>query len=165
MPRLGEFPAGGKSHPPKVSTVKNHFYQDHHTLPKWTLTKISSFRITTSSQCRNLKISSFKTTMPSQIKNLKIGSFKTITPSQSINCKNSVLSRPPHPPKVEIIKNKFLQDHHTLPEWKLIKISSFKTTKTSQNRNLKISSFKTTTTTQCRNLKYQFFQDQHTLPM
>ena len=44
--------------------------------------------------------------------------IKTTTPSQSRNCENSVLSRPPHPPKVETVKNQLFQDHHTLPNTK-----------------------------------------------
>ena len=46
---------------------------------------------------------------------LEISSFKTTTPFQSRNCYKSVLSRPPHPPNVETVKNQFFQDHHTLP--------------------------------------------------
>ena len=38
----------------------------------------------------------------------KICSFKTTTTSQSRNCSKSVLSRPPHCPKVETVQNQFL---------------------------------------------------------
>ena len=40
----------------------------------------------------------------------------TTIPTQSRNCYKSVLSWPPHPPKVETVKNQFFQDHHTLPQ-------------------------------------------------
>ena len=47
----------------------------------------------------------------------------------------SVLPRPPHPPKVETVKNHLFQDHHILQIWKLLKISSSKTTTFTQSRN------------------------------
>ena len=53
------------------------------------------------------------------------------------------------PSQIEAIKSQFLQDHHTLPKWKLLKMSSFKTTTTlPKYRLLKIS-----------------FQDDHILHM
>ena len=85
--------------------------------------------------------------------------------------KNILLPRPPHQPKVETVKNQLFQDqdHHILQIWKLLKISSSKTTTTTQNAEivknqlfqdhhilqiwklLKISSSKTTTPTKSRN--------------
>ena len=44
------------------------------------------------------------------------------------------------PPNIETVKNQFFQDHNTLPKLKLLKISSFKTITSTQNRNLKINS-------------------------
>ena len=35
-------------------------------------------------------------------------------------------------PKVEIVKNQLFQDHHILQIWKLLKITSSKTTTTNQ---------------------------------
>ena len=56
-----------------------------------------------------------------------------------------------------------LQDHHTLPMLKLLKISSFKTNTPSQSMNsYKISSFNTTTPSKVETVKNQFFQDYHT---
>ena len=38
-------------------------------------------------------------------------------------------------PKVEIVKNQLFQEHHILQIWKLLKISSSKTTTSTQSRN------------------------------
>ena len=38
-------------------------------------------------------------------------------------------------PKVETVKNDFFQDHHILQIWKLLKISSSKTTTPTKSRN------------------------------
>ena len=53
-----------------------------------------------------------------------------------------------HPPKLQMIQIKSLQDHHTFPKWKLSKISHFKSTTHSQSELSKISAFKTTTNSQ-----------------
>ena len=37
--------------------------------------------------------------------------------------------------KVETVKNDFFQDHHILQIWKLLKISSLKTTTEAESRN------------------------------
>ena len=52
-------------------------------------------------------------------------------------------------PKVETGKNHFFQDHHILQIWKLLKITYFKTTTSSQI---------------VETVKNQLFQDHHTLP-
>ena len=96
--------------PPKVETVQNQFFHDHHSLPKWKL----------------FKISPFKTTTPPH---------PTTAPSESRKCSKLVLSRPPHPLKIETVQNEFFQDYHTLWKKKLFKMSSFKTTTPSQSRN------------------------------
>ena len=99
----------------------------------------------------------------------------TTTPSQSRNCYKSVPSGPPCPSKLETVRNQFLQDHHTLPKWKLLKsvISRpphppkletlknqfFHDHHTLPNwKLLKISYFKTTTPSQIRNLKISSFK-------
>ena len=90
-------------HPPKIETVQNQFFQDHHTLPKQKLFKISSFMTTTPSQNRNCSKSVLsRPPHPPKV--------------ETRNCSKSVLSRPPHPPKVETVQNQFFQDHHTLPK-------------------------------------------------
>ena len=87
------------------------------------------------------RFSSFKTTTPYQSRKLKISSFKTTTLSQALSLSpglvqavDSVLSRPPHLPKVEAVKSQFFQDQHTFPKEKKLKMSSFKTTTPSQCR-------------------------------
>ena len=103
-------------HPPKVELVKNKFFQDHHTLPKHQLLKISSFRTTTSSQSTNCQKAVLSwPPNPPKLGTVKISSFNTTTPAQSINCIKLVLSRLLHPPKVSTVKNQFFQDHNTLP--------------------------------------------------
>ena len=64
---------------------------------------------------------------PCNMQNLQAKSFKKWV--------DSILWRPSHPTKVEIVKNQFFQDHLSLPMKKLLKISSFKTTTPSQSRN------------------------------
>ena len=71
------------------------------------------------------RFSSFKTTTPYQSRKLKISSFKTTTLSQALSLSpglvqavDSVLSRPPHLPKVEAVKSQFFQDQHTFPKEK-----------------------------------------------
>ena len=132
-------------HPPNME--KNLILQDHFTLSKCRLA--GSFKPATPSQsvnCPTLVLSR----LPSKMKANKNNPFKTITssqggncsklvksniPSQSWNCPKSLLSRSlhppnwklskispfktPHPPKVKIIPNQLLQDHHILPIWKL----------------------------------------------
>ena len=104
------------------------------------------------------------------------------TPSQSRDCYKSVLSRPSHTFKLETVTNHFFQDHHTLPNQKLLQISSFKTTTPFPKwKLLQISSFKTTTPSKSRNcyksilsrpphphkeesVTNQFFLDHYNLP-
>ena len=62
--------------------------------------------------------------------------------------KNQLFQEPPHPPKVETVKNHFFQYHHILQIWKLLKISSFKTPHAPK----------------VETVKNQLFQDHHTLP-
>ena len=59
----------------------------------------------------------------------------TTTLSQSGDCQNSVLSRKLHPPKVQTVKNQFLQDHHNIPKQKLLKFNFCKTNEPSQSIN------------------------------
>ena len=78
----------GSPYPPKVETVKNQFFQDHHT-----------------SLCRNIKMSSFKTTTPSQAVSLSPGGVQKVQaliPRQTAEfvtppliCKGSLVSRMP----------------------------------------------------------------------
>ena len=49
---------------------------------------------------------------------------------------------------METVKNQLFQDHHILQIWKL----------------LEISSFKSTTPTKIETVKNELFQDHHTLP-
>ena len=42
-------------------------------------------------------------------------------PPKVETCYKLVLSGPPHPPKVSTVNNHFFQDHHTLPKWKFVK--------------------------------------------
>ena len=54
-----------------METVKNLFFQDHHTNQKWKLLKISYFKTTTSTQIwKLLKITSFKKPKEEIVKNL-----------------------------------------------------------------------------------------------
>ena len=39
-------------HPPKVKFIKIQSFQDHHILPKWTLSKVSPYKTTTPSQVK-----------------------------------------------------------------------------------------------------------------
>ena len=106
-------------HPPNMETVENQLFQDHHILQIWKLLKISYFRTTTPTKSRNC-YKSLLSRPPHQPK--------------SRNCYKSAISRPLQPPKIETVKNHFFQDHHILQIWKLLKISYFKTTTSSQNR-------------------------------
>ena len=72
---------------------------------------------------------------------------------------------PPHPPKVETVQNQFFHDHDTLPNKKLFKITSFKTTTPSKSRNCSKSVLsRPPHPPKVETVKNQFFQDHHTLP-
>ena len=155
-------------HPPKVETVQNQSFHDHHSLPKWKLFKISSFKTITHS----LSVNYSKSVLSWQLQPPKVetvqNQFLSRPPhSPKVdNCSKSVLSRPPQPPKVEMVTNQFFQDHHNLPKSKWLKISSFKTTSVSQSRNCSKSvlSRPPHSLSKVETVQTQFFQDQHTLP-
>ena len=69
-----------------------------------------------------------------------IGCYKSVIsrpphPPKVENCYKSVISRPPHPPNMETVTNQLFQDHHILQIWKLLQISYFKTTTSSKYGN------------------------------
>ena len=121
----------------------NQSLQNHHTLPKLILSKIRHFKSTTCSK-KEHKLLLYRAPHPPII-NI-ICNFKTSTPSRSWKSKlvllrhhtftnsnypKSVLSRPPHKPKVEFVDIQSFQDYHTLTNWKFSIISYFKSTTTS----------------------------------
>ena len=71
-----------------METVKNLFFQDHHTNQKKKLLKISSFKTTTlQPKVETVKNQFFQDHHILQIwKLLKISSSKTTTPTKSRNC-------------------------------------------------------------------------------
>ena len=120
----------------KVETVKNEFFQDQHTLPKYQLLKMNHLKTTILSQSvKCLKSVLSRPPYSPNVETVKSQFFQATTPSNHRMCKKSVLSRPSHPPKLSPVKIQFFQDHHTLPMLKQLKISSFKTTTPSQSRN------------------------------
>ena len=101
--------------------IQNQSFQDIHTFLKWKLSKINPFKTTTSSQSENYfkKISPLRIATPSQSGKCQMSVLLKTTSSWSRNCWKWVLSRPPHPFKVQIVQNKFFKDH--LLKWKLSK--------------------------------------------
>ena len=113
-------------HPPKTKSVQNQSFQEHHTLQKWKL----------------LKINSFKSTIPSQSKIIQNQSFPDHISSQcGIDWKSGFFSKTLHSSKADNVYNQFFPDHHRLPKWKLLKISPFRTTIPSQSKNYSKSLF------------------------
>ena len=136
----------------KQPIFQNQSIQAHHTLQMWKLTKINLFKTTIPCQYKIMPVSNFKTTTSYQVEIIQNLAFKETTSSQRIsyskphppiveNTENSqvmtttssldgifqksILSRLPHPPKVEIVQNHCFQDHQILQKWKLSKISLY----------------------------------------
>ena len=127
--------------------------QDHHIVLKWKLSKVSSSITTTPSQSENLQISLLS--WPPYPLEMKIAQDESHQDHHTLSKKKlskSVLSRPPHPCKVNTVKKSALNRTTTpsqsriyrksvlsrslhLSKWKLWKINSFKTTTPSQNGN------------------------------
>ena len=139
------------------------------------------------------KTSPFKTTTPSQFKNIP-GSVHSRLPHPSkVKITQSILSGPPYPPNMEIIKISLLrpenpskvqtdkkqihsksescpihslQCHNILPKWKQLKTAPSRSTKPSESENYKKQSVHTRPLQplQDENAKNQSFQDHHTFP-
>ena len=133
-------------HHPKVEFVENEDFQDHCTFSHYKLFKIT-FKTTFSQSENYLKSVILTFYIPAKWKLLKFSILVTTKTSQNRHCKNSILSRPPYPLKMETVKIQSLQDHYILPKWKVSRISSFKTTISSQSENF----------------PYQSLWDHHTL--
>ena len=70
-----------------METVKNNFFQDHHTHPKYKLLKIISFKITTPTQIETVKNQFFQDYhILLNGKLLKISSFKITLTAPNGNC-------------------------------------------------------------------------------
>ena len=95
--------------PLRVEIVQNEFFQDHHTLLKETLSKISPFKTTT---CFH-RVDCLKSVLT------------TITSCQKLKLSKISPFKISHPAQLEIIENQYFQDHYILPRWKLLKMSSF----------------------------------------
>ena len=85
-------------HPPKVKADKNQSFQDHHTIPIYKWSKSSNFKTVTSSQSGNYPES--------------VLSVPPYHPKVEMYWQ-SVLSRLPHPPKLNTVRNQALQSQHT----------------------------------------------------
>ena len=109
-----------------MKMIKNQSFQDHHIPPKQKLIIPSPLKTPAPSKSKNLP----KTLMsrPQHYSKMEI-------------VKNQVLLKPPNPPKEENIQKQSFEDCHTLPKWKLFKISPYKTTKPFQNKNCPKSVF------------------------
>ena len=147
---------------PKVETVKNQFFQDHNTCQCRNL-KIISFKTSTPSQTVSVSPGGVQALIPRQAAELVTplickGSLVLGLPAgdsssgfwghlsfiPEVQAVDSLLSRPPHPPKVETVKksvlsrlpclckvgtvkNQLFQDYHILPVgsfWHAIMLNS-----------------------------------------
>ena len=93
-------------HPTKVHIIQKQFCQDHHSIPRWKLQKVSLYRTITPSQGGNYPKTFFsRSPHPPKVKTFQNQSLQhTATSSKGERLLKITPSGPPHPPKVEISK-------------------------------------------------------------
>ena len=133
--------------------MQNQSFQDYHTLLKWQYypelvlstvpyplkiktDKISPFETITPSQYNIIiKNSHFIFTLLPKWKSSTIIPLKRSHPLKVKITQTLIFWRPSHPPKVDIIQNESLQNHHKFPKCKLSITGHFKPTASSQSPN------------------------------